>query len=56
MGREKLRDFPKDWQAQFELGLLDWKHTKILRKRARFSLALGELHPSAGVAWCFFWG
>jgi tetratricopeptide (TPR) repeat protein len=53
MGREKLRDFPKDWQAHFELGLLELEQYKNLPEaRALFSRAC-ELNPSAGVAWCF---
>jgi tetratricopeptide (TPR) repeat protein len=53
MGREKLRDFPKDWQAHFELGLLELEQYKNLPEaRALFSRAC-ELNPSAGVAWFF---
>ena len=53
MGREKLRDFPKDWQAHFELGILELEQYKNLPEaRALFSRAC-ELNPSAGVAWCF---
>jgi glycosyltransferase involved in cell wall biosynthesis len=53
MGRQKLREFPKDWQAHFELGLLELEQYKNLPEaRALFSKAC-ELNPSAGVAWFF---
>jgi glycosyltransferase involved in cell wall biosynthesis len=53
MGRQKLREFPKDWQAHFELGLLELEQYKNLAEaRALFSRAC-ELNPSAGVAWFF---
>jgi glycosyltransferase involved in cell wall biosynthesis len=53
MGRQKLREFPKDWQAHFELGLLELEQYKNLREaRGLFALAC-ELNPSAGVAWFF---
>ena len=53
MGRQKIREFPKDWQAHFELGLLELEQYKNLTEaRALFSHAC-ELNPSAGVAWFF---
>ena len=53
MGRQKIREFPKDWQAHFELGLLELEQYKNLPEaRALFSNAC-ELNPSAGVAWFF---
>ncbi len=53
MGRQKLREFPKDWQAHFELGLLELEQYKnVVEARALFTQAC-ELNPSAGVAWFF---
>ena len=53
MGRQKIREFPKDWQAHFELGLLELEQYKNFPEaRALFSRAC-ELNPSAGVAWFF---
>lgn len=53
MGRQKLRESPKDWQAHFELGLLELEQYKNFPEaRALFSRAC-ELNPSAGVAWFF---
>lgn len=53
MGRQKLQEFPKDWQAHFELGLLELEQYKNLPEaRSLFSHAC-ELNPSAGVAWFF---
>lgn len=53
MGRQKIREFPKDWQAYFELGLLELEQYKNLPEaRALFSHAC-ELNPFAGVAWFF---
>jgi tetratricopeptide (TPR) repeat protein len=53
MGRQKLRDFPKDWQAYFELGLLELEQYKnLVEARALFTCAC-ELNPAAGVAWFF---
>jgi glycosyltransferase involved in cell wall biosynthesis len=53
MGHQKVREFPNDWQAHFELGLLELEQYKnLLEARALFSRAC-ELNPSAGVAWFF---
>jgi len=53
MGRQKLQEFPKDWQAHFELGLLELEQYRNLPDaRTLFSHAC-ELNPSAGVAWFF---
>jgi len=53
MGRQKIQEFPKDWQAFFELGLLELEQYKnLVEARALFSRAC-ELNPSAGVAWFF---
>jgi tetratricopeptide (TPR) repeat protein len=53
MGRQKLRESPKDWQAHFELGLLELEQYKNLPDaRTHFTHAC-ELNPSAGVAWFF---
>ena len=53
MGRQKLREFPNDWQAHFELGLLELEQYKnVMEARTLFTRAC-ELNPSAGVAWFF---
>jgi glycosyltransferase involved in cell wall biosynthesis len=53
MGRQKIQEFPKDWQAFFELGLLELEQYKNLPEaRTLFSRAC-DLNPSAGVAWFF---
>ena len=53
MGRQKLQEFPQDWQAHFELGLLELEQYKnLMEARTLFSRAC-ELNPSAGVAWFF---
>ena len=53
MGRRKIQECPQDWQAHFELGLLELEQYKnLLDARTHFSRAC-ELHPSAGVAWFF---
>jgi glycosyltransferase involved in cell wall biosynthesis len=53
MGRQKLMEFPKDWQAHFELGLLELEQYKNLPEaRVLFSRAC-ELNPSSGVSWFF---
>jgi len=53
MGRHKLREFPNDWQAHFEQGLLELEQYKNLTEaRALLSQACA-LNPTAGVAWFF---
>ena len=53
MGRQKLSEFPNDWQAHFEQGLLELEQYKNLAEaRALFSRACA-LNPAAGVAWFF---
>ncbi|HXA82041.1 MAG TPA: glycosyltransferase [Methylomirabilota bacterium] len=53
MGRQKLLEFPKDWQAHLEQGLLELEEYKNLPEaRVLFSRAC-ELNPSSGVSWFF---
>jgi glycosyltransferase involved in cell wall biosynthesis len=53
MGRQKLRESPKDWQAHFELGLLELEQYKNLPEARALFAGACELYPSAGVAWFF---
>jgi glycosyltransferase involved in cell wall biosynthesis len=53
MGRQKVREFPKDWQAHFELGLLELEQYKNLPEAKTLFSRACELNPSAGVAWFF---
>lgn len=53
MGRRKIAEVPGDWQAHFDLGLLELEQFKnYLAAESLFSRAC-ELNPRAGVAWFF---
>lgn len=53
MGREKLKENPGDWQAHFELGLVELEQYRNLIEARRLLAKACELNPSAGVAWFF---
>ena len=53
MGRQKIGEFPEDWQAYFELGLLELEqYRNPVEARTLFSRAC-ELNAASGVAWFF---
>jgi len=53
MGRQKLKEFPNDWQSHFELGLLELEQYRNLAEARKLFARACELNPSAGVAWYF---
>jgi tetratricopeptide (TPR) repeat protein len=55
MGRRKVAEQPGDWQAHFELGLLELEQFKNLREARRLFERACALNPRAGVA-LFFLG
>jgi len=54
MGRRKIEELPGDWQAHFELGLLELEHFKNLSEAHRLLARACSLNPNMGVAWFFY--
>jgi tetratricopeptide (TPR) repeat protein len=53
MGQRKIAELPEDWQAHFDLGLLELEQFKdYVAAESLFSRAC-DLNPRAGVAWFF---
>jgi len=53
MGRRKIAELPQDWQAHFDLGLLELEQFKdYVSAQSLFSRAC-DLNPRAGIAWFF---
>jgi len=54
MGRRKIEEMPGDWQAHFELGLLELEQFKNPAEAHRLFARACALNPRMGVAWFFY--
>jgi Tfp pilus assembly protein PilF len=55
LGREKIREMPKNAQAHLELGLVEMDNFANLEEARKLFARAGELNPQFGLA-CFFQG
>jgi glycosyltransferase involved in cell wall biosynthesis len=53
MGRKKIQESPNDWQAHFELGILELEQFKNLAGAQQLFSRACDLNPTAGIVWFF---